>query len=97
VKPRSGLLVARGAIPRRKAADAAHLAVATVHRIQFLLTWNCTHLANAETWAQVHVVCAQLGYAAPIVCTSEALLEGKMTLSVGPKESGQRPMHLVKT
>ena len=41
-------LVARGAIPPRKAADAAHLAVATVHHIQFLLTWNCTHLANAE-------------------------------------------------
>ena len=66
-------LVERGAIPPRKATDAAHIAVATVHRIQFLLTWNCAHLANAEILAQVQVICAQLGYAAPIVCTPEEL------------------------
>jgi hypothetical protein len=69
-------LVERGAIPPRKAADAAHIAVATVHHVQFLLTWNCTHLANAEIWAQVQVICATLGYAAPIVCTPEELLGG---------------------
>jgi len=70
-------LVARGAIPPRKAADAAHIAVATIHHIQFLLTWNCTHLANAEILAQVQAICAQLGYAAPIVCTPEELLGGQ--------------------
>jgi hypothetical protein len=70
-------LVERGAIPPRKATDAAHIAVATVHHMQFLLTWNCTHLANAEIFARVQAVCAQLGYAAPIVCTPEALLGGQ--------------------
>jgi hypothetical protein len=70
-------LVERGAIPPRKAADAAHIAVATVHHIQFLMTWNCTHLANAEVLAQVQVICAELGYAAPIVCTPEELLGGQ--------------------
>lgn len=69
--------MAHGAIPPRKAADAAHLAVATVHHMQFLLTWNCTHLANAEILVQVQAICAQLGYAAPIVCTPEALLGGQ--------------------
>jgi hypothetical protein len=70
-------LVERGAIPPRKATDAAHIAVATVHHIQFLLTWNCTHLANAEILAQVQAICAQLGYAAPIVCTPEELSGGQ--------------------
>ena len=70
-------LVDRGAIPPRKAADAAHIAVATVHHMQFLMTWNCTYLANAEVLAQVQVICAELGYAAPIVCTPEELLGGQ--------------------
>lgn len=70
-------LVDRGAIPPRKAADAAHIAVATVHHMQFLMTWNCTHLANAEVLVQVQIICAELGYAAPIVCTPEELLGGQ--------------------
>ena len=70
-------LVERGAIPPRKATDAAHIAVATVHHMQFLMTWNCTHLANAEIMAQVQTICAELGYAAPIVCTPEELLGGQ--------------------
>jgi len=70
-------LVERGAIPPRKATDAAHIAVATVHHMQFLMMWNCTHLANAEILAQVQAICAQLGYAAPIVCTPEELLGGQ--------------------
>jgi hypothetical protein len=70
-------LVARGAIPPRKAADAAHIAVATIHHMQFLMTWNCTHLANAEILAQVQAICTALGYATPIVCTPEELLGGQ--------------------
>lgn len=73
----AGILVARSVIPPRKAVDAAHLAVATVHRMQFLLTWNCTHLANAEIMAQVQSICVGVGYAAPIVCTPEELLGGQ--------------------
>ena len=34
-------------LPRRAAADAAHIAVAAYHRIDFLLTWNLAHIANA--------------------------------------------------
>jgi hypothetical protein len=70
-------LVERGAIPPRKAADAAHIAIATVHHMQFLMTWNCAHLANAEIMAQVQAICADLGYVAPIVCTPEELLGGE--------------------
>jgi len=70
-------LVERAIIPSRKATDAAHIAVATVHHMQFLMTWNCAHLANAEIWAQVQAICAGLGYAAPIICTPEELLGGQ--------------------
>ena len=40
-------LLASGIIPRRAAVDAAHIALSAVHSIDFLLTWNCTHIANA--------------------------------------------------
>jgi len=70
-------LVEHGAIPPRKATDAAHIAVATVHHMRFLMTWNCTHLANAEILVQIQAICAKLGYAAPIVCTPEELLGGQ--------------------
>ena len=70
-------LVERGAIPARKATDAAHIAIATIHHMQFLMTWNCAHLANAEIMAQAQAICAELGYAAPIVCTPEELLGGQ--------------------
>ena len=67
-------LVEHGAIPPRKATDAAHIAVATVHHMRFLMTWNCTHLANAEILVQIQAICAKLGYAAPIVCWTLAIL-----------------------
>ena len=70
-------LVERGADPAAKATDAAHIAVATVHHMHFLMMINCTHLANAEIIAQVQTICAELGYAAPIVCTPEELLGGQ--------------------
>jgi hypothetical protein len=70
-------LVERGVIPPRKATDAAHIAIATIHHMQFLMTWNCAHLANAEIMAQVQAICAGLGYATPIVCTPEELLGGQ--------------------
>jgi hypothetical protein len=70
-------LVERGAVPPRKATDAAHIAIATVHHMQFLMTWNCAHLANAEMMALVQATCADLGYAAPIICTPEELPGGE--------------------
>src|SRR5690348_4041034 len=41
-------LMASGIIPRRAAVDAAHIALWAVHSIDYLMTWNCTHIANAE-------------------------------------------------
>src|ERR1017187_121704 len=57
-----------GAFPAKAKADAAHLAVATAHRVDYLLTWNCKHLANAEVWLRVRPLVEQRGYRMPMVC-----------------------------
>jgi hypothetical protein len=57
-----------GAMPTKAKADAAHLAFATAHRVGYLLTWNCKHLANAEIWLQVRPLVEQRGYRMPVVC-----------------------------
>ena len=57
-----------GALPAKAKADAAHLAVATAHRVDYLLTWNCKHLANAEVWLRVRPLVEQRGYRMPMLC-----------------------------
>jgi predicted nucleic acid-binding protein len=68
-------LIDDGPIPREAADDALHIAVAAVHGIDFLLTWNCKHLANAQFRGAVSQVLFQNGYASPIICTPEELME----------------------
>ena len=63
-----------GVIPEKAATDAAHIAVATIHNLQFLLTWNCAHLANAEISNEIKSVCKSKGYECPIICTPEELM-----------------------
>ena len=62
-------------MPSKAAVDAAHVAIATVHGLDFLLTWNCTHIANAANRPQIEKVCRAFGYQAPIICTPFELLE----------------------
>ena len=69
-------LVEAGAIPEKAATDAAHISVATVHAMDYLLTWNCTHIANAEISRVVHQVCEAEGFTCPIICTPEELMGG---------------------
>jgi hypothetical protein len=61
-------------LPSKAARDAAHIAVSAVHGARFLLTWNCAHLANAETLPQVEGVCLAVGYKCPVICTPDELL-----------------------
>jgi len=63
------------ALPVRAGADALHIAIATVHGINYLLTWNCTHIANAELRILVERACRKQGYMAPTMCTPEELME----------------------
>jgi hypothetical protein len=62
-------------MPPKAAVDAAHVAIATVHGLDFLLTWNCTHIANAANRSKIEKVCRALGYQVPIICTPFELLE----------------------
>ena len=67
-------LVDRGPIPQKAAVDALHIAIATVHGMDYLLTWNCKHIANAEMQTAVNRICRHDGYEPPVICTPEELL-----------------------
>ena len=56
-------------LPERAAADAFHIAIATVHGVDFLLTWNCTHIANVMLRSRIEAVCRRAGYKSPLICT----------------------------
>jgi len=64
------------AIPPRAVREAAHVSVAAVHDVNYLLTWNCTHLANAQVIRRLSVVCNREGFHMPIICTPEELMGG---------------------
>jgi predicted nucleic acid-binding protein len=63
-------------LPSRAAADAVHIATAACNGIQFLLTWNSKHIANAELRPRVERTCRALGYEPPVLCTPDELMGG---------------------
>lgn len=63
--------MAAGMLPPHAVHDAAHVAVTAVHTIDYLLTWNCKHLANAQIARRIALVCHKLGHRVPIICTPE--------------------------
>jgi len=62
-------------LPPRAAADALHIAIAVVNGMDYLLTWNCTHIANAALRGRIEAACRSRGFRVPIICTPEELLE----------------------
>ena len=64
-----------GAVPKEAAEDALHLAIAVTNGVEYLLTWNCRHLANALMRTKIEEVCRSLGYEPVVICTPEELLE----------------------
>jgi len=67
-------MVAGGLLPRRAGTDAAHMAMATVHNLDILLTWNCRHLANGAILGRIGRFVRGKGYEMPIVCTPDELM-----------------------
>ena len=61
-------------MPERATVDALHIAVAAVHGMDYLLTWNCTHIANATLREPIGAVCRASGYEPPAIGTPEELL-----------------------
>ncbi len=67
-------LISEGALPEQAEIDAFHIAVAAVNGIEFFLTWNCTHIANAVIRPQIEIICRDYGYEPPIICTPQELM-----------------------
>ncbi|MGA2061295.1 MAG: type II toxin-antitoxin system VapC family toxin [Thermoguttaceae bacterium] len=67
-------LIKSGVIPKKAATDSAHIALAAVHGMDFLLTWNCTHIANAAIIRKIEKICQESRYTCPVICTPEELL-----------------------
>jgi len=61
-------------MPADAYGDAAHLAMATLHSMEFLLTWNCRHLANANKIRHIAVLNGRLGLPTPVITTPLMLL-----------------------
>jgi predicted nucleic acid-binding protein len=64
-----------GALPEKAATDAVHIAVAVVNGMDYLLTWNCKHIANAAIRGKIEYACGELGLVPTIICTPEELTE----------------------
>ena len=62
-------------LPENAANDALHIAISVANGIDYLLTWNCRHIANATLHAQMKTVCEALGFDLPTICTPEQLIE----------------------
>lgn len=70
-------LIQFSAVPQKAKEDAIHIAVATVQRIDYLLTWNCKHINNAEIKPMIRQICINEGYTCPEICTPLELLGEK--------------------
>jgi predicted nucleic acid-binding protein len=69
-------LVNGGPLPSQAAEDALHIAIAVTNGIDYLVTWNCRHLANASMRKDIDRLCRLRGYEPVVICTPEELLEG---------------------
>jgi hypothetical protein len=75
VKTLAKSLISEGAIPPKAEIDAYHIAVAAVNGVEYLLTWNCAHIANAIMRPKIEEVCRRQGFEPPIICTPQELME----------------------
>ena len=67
------LLLRAGGLAANAETDALHVAIATVHGMDYLLTWNCTHIANASIRRAIERQCRLSGYEPPVICTPQEL------------------------
>lgn len=67
-------LLVKKALPARATDDALHIALSAVHNIDYLLTWNCRHIDNAETKPIIRSIILSNGYNCPEICTPQELM-----------------------
>ena len=66
-------ILGSGLLPADADRDAAHIALATVHEMEILLSWNCRHIANAAIQARLRRLAEKAGFALPVLCTPDEL------------------------
>lgn len=71
----AGALHQGHAVPESQPNDALHIALAAVHRVKYVVSWNFRHIVNASLRPAIERVCRDAGYEPPILCTPEELLE----------------------
>ncbi len=62
-------------LPQKAEIDAIHISVAAVNGIEYILTWNCKHIANAALRPRIESICREGGYEPPVICTPQELME----------------------
>ena len=67
-------MMSQAVLPPQAEVAAPHIAITSFHKVEYLLTWNCTHLANARILPQIKAVLESLGHYLPIICTPEELI-----------------------
>ncbi len=75
IDPIADALLAAHLLPDIARSDAEHVAIATVHGVDYLLTWNCKHIANAQTLPGVYRLLTNRGYSPPLIVTPEEFSE----------------------
>lgn len=71
------ILVTAGILPLKASEDALHISIATIHFMDFLLTWNCRHIANPEIQAKIAEVFQHKGLFLPFICTPDEIMGDK--------------------
>ena len=74
VRDLASQFLTRSNLPPKADIDAIHIAAATVHGLDYLLTWNCKHIANAQIQGKLAEISFDCGYELPILCTPYELL-----------------------
>jgi len=69
------VLIQKGPLPKKAEEDALHIATATVHRVDYLLSWNCKHIANVFMQKDLNRIIQTQGWECPTICTPESMLE----------------------
>jgi hypothetical protein len=67
-------LIRAAALPDKAVRDAEHIALAAIHHIPYLVTWNFKHIANPVTSARIDSVLRLMGYTPSVLCSPELLL-----------------------
>ena len=77
VEKLADLLVSQGGVPENSIEDAFHISIASVHGVDFLLTWNFKHIANVVSKIKIEKIVTKAGYKLPILCSPLELMESQ--------------------